>query len=240
MSTDAVFFARPEGAGSPLGLAPRLAGWMATGHPDQAHVRAFLVHAEQLLGPPTGAAGPLALRLDVGLPGDVRLLDQYALGRYVAPLAEWLEPHGGWEFVSVWATKGVADDTLLRTGPAEPVPEPAGDHRFTVRTATAVGSPEFTEQVRAGLDEQPPMPGRALSLQLSFSVPRGCNWAGLWQPTLDGLAALLGAAADDRPDDAVDGRVVELGLHRHERPSAGAEVTVTGVARRLPAPSTAS
>ncbi|NEK58755.1 hypothetical protein GCU56_12840 [Geodermatophilus sabuli] len=235
MGTDAVFFARPEGPASPLGLAPRLAGWMATGHPDQTHVRAFLVHAGQLLGRrPPDAAGPLALRLDVGLPDDVRLLDQYALGRYLGPLVEWLGANGGWDFASAWATKGVADDTILRIGATEPDAEPAGDRRFTVRTTTAAGSPEFTEQVRAGLDGEPPLPGGAVSLQLSFAVPRGCHWAGLWQPTLDGLVPLLGAAADDRPEDAVDGRVVELGLHRQERDSPGAEVTVTGVARRLP------
>ncbi|MGY1637496.1 hypothetical protein ACI78V_12675 [Geodermatophilus sp. SYSU D00742] len=233
MGADAVFFARPEGEASPLGIAPRMAGWMATGHPDQVHVRAFVTHAQQVLGPAPDDAGPRALRLDVGLADDVRLLDQYTLSHYLVPLVEWLGANGGWEFASVWGTKAVGRDTLLRCAAAEPVELPAGGRTFVVRTRTAVGSPEYTTQVRDQLQGQAPLPEGPVGLQLSFTVPPGCNWASLWQPTVDGLAAVLGAAGDDRPDDPRDGRVVELGLHRREDPALEHEVVVTGVCRHL-------
>jgi hypothetical protein len=233
MGADAVFFARPEGEASPLGIAPRMAGWMATGHPDQVHVRAFITHAQLVLGPAPDGGGPTALRLDVGLADDVRLLDQYALSHYLVPLVEWLGHNGGWEFASVWATKAPGQDTLLRCTAAEPSEPPAGGRTFVVRTGTAVGSPEYTAQVRAQLQEQEPVPEGPFRLQLSFSVPPGCNWAGLWQPTVDGLVPVLGAAGDDRPDDPRDGRVVELGLHRREDPALAHEVVVTGLCRRL-------
>ncbi|MGK5113813.1 MULTISPECIES: hypothetical protein [unclassified Geodermatophilus] len=234
MGSDAVFFARPEGAGSPLGIAPRLAGWMSTGHPDQVHARAFLTHAERVLGPAPGGPGPLALRLDVGLPDDVRLLDQYALCRYVTPLVEWLGSHAGWDVASVWATKAPGEDSSLRAAAAEPVPPPSGDRTFVARATTSVGSAEFTAQVREQLAGQAPLAAGPVSLQLSYAVPPGCNWPGLWQPTVDALARLLGAAGDDRPEDPSDGRIVELGLHRREDGALGHGVAVTGVLRRVP------
>ncbi|MGY1821671.1 hypothetical protein [Geodermatophilus sp. SYSU D00079] len=234
MGADAVFFARPEAEGTPLGIAPRLAGWMATGHPDQVHVRALVTHAQQVLGPAPEGCGPTALRLDVGLADDVRMLDQYALAHYLVPLVEWLGPHGGWEFASVWATKAPGTDTVLRCAAAEPVAQPGGDRTFAVRTDTSVGSPEFTAQVRAQLAGQEPVPDGPVALELSFAVPPGSHWAGLWQPTVDGLVTVLGTAGDDRPDDPRDGRVVELGLHRREDPALEHDVVVTGVLRVLP------
>jgi hypothetical protein len=230
MVSDAAFFARPEDDPRPLGIPPRLAGWMATGHPDQVHVRAFVTHAQEVLGPPSG--GPAALRLDVGLPADVRLLDQYALCRYVSPLVEWLSSSGGWEFASVWATKAAGEDTTVRAGAARPVEPPAADRRFVVRTDTSVGSPEYTGEVLGQLADAEPLPSGPLALELSFAVPPGCNWAGLWQPTIDGLARLLGPAADDRAEDPCDGRIVELALHRREDAALGHSVEVTGIVRR--------
>jgi hypothetical protein len=229
MGPDVVFYAPPEGEPRRLGIDPRLAGWMATGHPDQVHVRAFVTHARSLLGRPP--SGPAAVRLDVGLPDDVRLLDQYGLARYVAPLAEWLASHGEWDLVSVWAAKAPGEDTVLRAAGARPVAEPGGDRRFTVRTSTSVGSPEYTEQVREQLAGEQPLPAGPIGLQLAFTVPPGCNWPGLWQPTLDGLARLLGAAGDDTPEQPCDGRVVELGLHRREDAALDHDVVVTGIAR---------
>jgi hypothetical protein len=231
MGTDVVFYAQPEGEPRRLGLDPRLAGWMATGHPDQVHVRAFVTHSRFVLGAPL--PGPAALRLDVGLPDDVRLLDQYGLARYVCPLAEWLESHGGWELASVWAAKAPGADTVLRVAGARPVPDPEGDRRFTARTGTSVGSPEYTEQVREQIAGEPPLPAGPITLHLAYAVPPGCNWPGLWQPTLDALAGLLGAAGDDSPEEPCDGRVVELGLHRREDAALAHDVVVTGIARAL-------
>ena len=240
MGSDAIFFARPDGPASPLGIAPRLAGWLATGHPDQVHVRAFVTHAQQVLGPAPDGGEPGALRLDVGLPDDVRLLDQYALCHYVGPLVEWLESHDRWRFASVWATKAEREDSALRAAPAQRVDRPAGDREFTVATTTAVGSPEYTAQLREQLAGAQPLPGGPVSLQLSFAVPPGSNWPGLWQPTVDALAPLLGAAGDDAPEVPFDGRIVELGLHRREDPSLGHRVEVTGVVTSLMGDGTAT
>ncbi|MGY1707569.1 hypothetical protein ACI79C_23645 [Geodermatophilus sp. SYSU D00697] len=231
MDAGVAFYARPESEPHRLGIDPRLAGWMATGHPDQVHVRAFVTHARSVLGTPP--PGPAALRLDVGLPDDVRLLDQYRLVQYLAPLAEWLASHGAERLASVWATKGRGADSLLRVDDTRPVPAPEGDRRFTVRTTTSAGSPQYTGQVREQLGGEPPLLPGPVTLQLAFAVPPGSNWPGLWQPTLDGLAPLLGAAGDDRPDDPDDGRVVELGLHRREDAALDHEVVVTGIARAL-------
>jgi len=232
MATAPAFYARREDAARPLGIPPRLAGWLGTGHPDPVHVREFVTSAQEVLGAPSEADGPVALRLDVGLPDDVRLLDQYGLCRYLTPLVEWLVGHG-WDPVSVWATKARGTDCVLRSGAAQPTAPPDGDRRFVVRTATAVGSPEFVAQVRAQLAAEEPLPAGPLELQLSYTVPPGDNWASLWQPTVDGLTALLGATADDRPEEPSDGRVVELGLHRREDPAVEHEVEVTGVLRCL-------
>jgi hypothetical protein len=155
------------------------------------------------------------------------------LAHYVCPLAEWLESHGEWELAAVWAAKEVDEDTLLRVDEARPVAAPDGDRRFTVRISTSVGSPEYTAQVREQLAGEPPLTAGPVALQLAYAVPPGSNWAGLWQPTLDGLASLLGGTGDDRPDDPDDGRVVELGLHRREDAALDHDVVVTGIARAL-------
>jgi hypothetical protein len=230
MGTDAAFFARPESDAHPLGIPPRLAAWMATGHPDQVHVRAFVTHAARVLGAPRG--GPAALRLDVGLPGDVRLLDHYALSHYVCRLVEWLGSAAGWDFASVWATKAPGPDTTVRADAPRPVDPPAGDRWFVVRTDTSAGSPAFTDQVLGQLAGEEPVRTGPLAVELSFAVPTGCNWAGLWQPTIDGLAPVLGSAADDRAEDPCDGRIVELALHRREDAALTHGVEVTGVVRR--------
>ncbi|RBY82989.1 hypothetical protein DQ238_03070 [Geodermatophilus sp. TF02-6] len=229
---DPKFYARPEGDPRPLEMPPRLVGWLVTGNPDPVHVREFVTSAEQALGPPPMVGGPLALRLDVGLPGDARLLDQYGLARYLGPLVEWLGAHGR-DFTSVWATKAAAADSVLRVGPARPVPLPAGERRFAVRTDTSAGSPAFTAQVGEQLAGAQALPAGPVQLQLSYTVPPGSNWAALWQPTVAGLTSLLGATADDRPDEPADGRVVELALHRREDPFVGHATEVTGVVRRL-------
>ena len=63
---------------------PRLASWDARDHPDQRRLASALADATSVLGPSLAtASGPLALRLDVGLPSTVPLLDAHDLDNYL-------------------------------------------------------------------------------------------------------------------------------------------------------------
>jgi hypothetical protein len=85
-------------AGTPLRLPvpPRLASWNRAGDPDQIRLAGYLDAAEALLRPRLEQlSGPLALRLDVGLPGSAALLSQRDLDNYLLPLAARLSRAGG-------------------------------------------------------------------------------------------------------------------------------------------------
>jgi hypothetical protein len=70
-------FARPGSRPLRLPGPPRLASWEKAGHPDQVLLDEYLDETDELLRPHYGMlSGPLALRLDVGLPAGVGLLDQ--------------------------------------------------------------------------------------------------------------------------------------------------------------------
>lgn len=90
-----VAFAMPSNRPLRLPLAPRLASWNRTGDPDQVRLAEYLAVAAALLRPQHGRlSGPLALRLDVGLPRDVVLLEQRDLDNYLIPLATHLTRTG--------------------------------------------------------------------------------------------------------------------------------------------------
>jgi hypothetical protein len=66
-------FAMPASPPLQLPVPPRLASWNRAGDPDQVWVAGYLDAAEALLRPRLDQlSGPLALRLDVGLPGSAR------------------------------------------------------------------------------------------------------------------------------------------------------------------------
>lgn len=63
----------PERSDAP-GTEPRLASWMAAGHPDQLRLDEFLTHAYELVkGQLERAPEPLVLGLDVGLHESISL-----------------------------------------------------------------------------------------------------------------------------------------------------------------------
>ena len=67
--TEPAMFAIPAGPAVQLDVEPRLASWNRAGDPDQMKLEAFLAATEQLLRPRyEQLTGPLALRLDIGLP----------------------------------------------------------------------------------------------------------------------------------------------------------------------------
>lgn len=157
---------------------------------------------------------PLALRLDVGLPEAVNLLDAHDLDNYVYPLAAKLAPFRDPRFVSFWATKQHAAESFVRVQAAglSDAVEPA-DVTATVETTAAADTPAYKLQVRdqlpsSGLPEDCPV-----RLELSFVVGPSRNWINLWKPTIDALDPILGRTRAEREWHPKDGRIVELGLH---------------------------
>jgi hypothetical protein len=116
----------PEGRGwrwctrcQPLQLPvpSRLASWNRAGDPDQVRLAAHLDAVEALLRPRLEQlSGPLALRLDVGLPGAAALLDQRDLDNYLLPLAARLSRVGTGALAGVCGTKHHAGGNSVVSG----------------------------------------------------------------------------------------------------------------------------
>ena len=120
MNVPAVF-AMPEGRRIRLELPPRLESWERSDHPDQVRLRAFVAHVRELIDPiAKNSESPLALRLDVGLDESSDPLWERDLDNYLFPIARELPP----EYVSIWATKGRAQDSFVTVGPARSVTPP--------------------------------------------------------------------------------------------------------------------
>jgi hypothetical protein len=95
-----------------LPVPSRLASWNRAGDPDQVRLAAYLDAVEAVLLPRLEQlSGPLALRLDVGLPGAAALLDQRDLDIYLLPLAAGLSRVGTAALAGVCGTKHHADGT---------------------------------------------------------------------------------------------------------------------------------
>ena len=104
-----------------LPVAPRLASWNKTGDPDQLQLARYLDEADALLQPHyEQLSGPLALRLDVGLPQNINLLDQRDLDNYLLPQATRLSQHTHAALACVWGTKQHADSSFARIEQANP------------------------------------------------------------------------------------------------------------------------
>lgn len=170
---------------------------------------------------------PLALLLDVGLPRDVALLDQHDLDNYVLPLAVRLSKTSGRQFASVWAFKSHSQSSAVGVQQAAMRGSPAGGRPWReVRTSASSSSTAYKEQIDAQLAGVDPLPEGPVLLELAFTVGPGRSWANLWKPTIDALGALLGRTAPDRRWHPRDGRVVELGLHRHVDAALGHDVLI--------------
>lgn len=161
-----------------LPVAPRLASWNKTGDPDQLQLARYLDEADALLHPHyEQLSGPLALRLDVGLPQNINLLDQRDLDNYLLPLATRLSQHTHAALACVWGTKQHADSSFARIEQANPAPTaPAFDCCYTVRTTASSQSAIFKEQIRDQLAEATPLPPGPVRIQISFTVGPRRNW----------------------------------------------------------------
>jgi hypothetical protein len=203
--------------------------------PDQVRLSEYLAAADEVLRPQHGRlSGPLAVRLDVGLPAGALLLEQRDLDNYLFPLATRLRRSTTSELVSVWGTKQYSPRSYIRVERAIPVPITGPfDCWCSVRTDTSSQTEAFKEQIRGQLAGTEPLPAGPLHMQLSFTVGPGRNWLNLWKPTIDALGQILGHASSGAPWDPLDGRIVELGLHNRVDPAIGNHVFITIAAEHL-------
>jgi hypothetical protein len=92
MSTRAIFYGAPAAKRLLLPKRPQLASWDKAGTPSQQRLAAYLKATQQVVDPVVRQLrGPLALRLDVGLPRSVDLLAEHDLDNYLSPLMKALD-----------------------------------------------------------------------------------------------------------------------------------------------------
>jgi hypothetical protein len=210
-----------------LPVPPRLASWNRAGEADQVRLAGYLDGAEALLRPRLEQlSGPLALRLDVVLPGSAALLDQRDLDNYLLPLAARLRQVGTGTVACVWGTKQHAGNSLVRIERAVPAAAPPPGHQYIIRTSASSQSTAFKDQIRAQLSGASPIPPGPVRMQLGFTVGTTRNWLNLWKPTIDALGQILGRAPAAGPWSPLDGRIVDLGLHCRVNLSMGNDVLI--------------
>jgi hypothetical protein len=215
------WYARPENQALQLRLAPRLASWNKAGHPDQVRLRDYLDDTEALVAS-SRVKGPLALRLDVGLPPERDLLNMADLDNYAYPLAHRLRDSA---LVSVWCTKRHSEQSFVRIAPAREVFPPSAGWLVATTTASA-SAVAYKEQIHAAVAGAAELPAGPVRLELSFVVGLRRNWLNLWKQTIDSLDPILGRTYPNRDWNPLDGRITELGLHLTVDPSAGNTIEV--------------
>jgi hypothetical protein len=230
-------FAMPSSQPLRLPVRPRLASWNKASDPDQVRLGEYLVAADELLLPRyEQLSGPLALRLDVGLPESVDLLDRRDLDNYLLPLATRLSQGSTSLLACVWGTKQHAASSFVRIEQAAPAPATQPfDCCYTIRTDTPSQSEAFKEQIRDQLGTATPVPPGPVRLQLSFTVGPSRNWLNLWKPTIDALGKILGHSTVTAPWAPLDGRIVDLGLHCNVDPTIGNDILIAIAAKHIAA-----
>lgn len=206
---------------------------MAVEHADQTRLAEFLAHAEGLLEPMLRhLPAPLALRLDVGLPTEVPLLDHRDLDNYTCPLAKRLSQTSERALDSAWATKKHSD--MSSAGLQQAVHRPArdtGKYSRVICTTASTDTPKYKEQIATQMEGIDPLPEGPVELELAFVVGPSRNWLNLWKPTIDALGGLLGRTSPSERWHPRDGRVVELGLHRQVNETIGNDIVIAVEAR---------
>jgi hypothetical protein len=226
-------FAMPAGQPIRLPVPPRLASWNKASDPDQTRLAEYLDLSEALLQPRLAQlSGPLALRLDVGLPSTAALLDERDLDDYLFPLATRLGRSGA-DLACVWGTKQHSGTSLIRIERAVRTGPSSFEYCRAVHTTASAESSAFKEQIREKLGPVSPIPLGPLRMHLCFTVGPRRNWLNLWKPTIDALGPILGQASPARPWSPLDGRIVDLGLHRRVDAALGHDVIIVVAASRV-------
>lgn len=228
IETAPVFYERPAGDGPKLEVEPALASWDKAGSPGQSRSAAFIDRvfecaADQIARTPD----PLALRLDIGLPGRVTLLAFHDLDNYLFPLVPRLAERTGRQFASVWATKRHAADSFVSVSRAVAADDHSATYRFEVTTSASASTTAYKEQIRDQIAVARPLPGGAVALQLAFAAGPSRAWANLWKATIDSLGSIVGHDKGAREWHPQDGRITDLGLHCVVEPAAGNDVTIS-------------
>ena len=221
-------YRRPAGNPVELPMTPRLESWNKAGDPDQIRLGQYLDAVEELVRPSIAALpDPLALRLDVGLPDHVDVLDARDLDNYLYPLTSRLTARTGRRFVTVWGTKQHGTQSWVRVEHAQFEPDIGTIDTSAVVIATASPQTEtYKRQVRDQLAHLTRIRSGPVRVEIAFVVSARRNWMSLWKPTIDALMPILGPTRPDREWHPLDGRIVELGLHLHTRTHGGNEITV--------------
>lgn len=219
------FYRRVE-ASRLLAQAPVLASWDAAGHPAQQRLADYLADATgELASAASTSSGPVALRLEVGLPDEADLLHERDLDNYLFPLAHHLTRHGGvHDLVSATAVKRHAKQSFIGLGRAVPVTPPLRTV-VAIRTTASAESAAYKEQVRSQVDHLAELPPGPVQLDIGFVVGPTRSWLNLWKPTIDALDPLLGPTTA-RAWNPQDGRITELGLHCRVDPRIGHDVAI--------------
>lgn len=165
------------------------------------------------------------------MPESVDLTSQHDLDNYAYPLASRLAKVSGRTFTSVWCSKQHGRTSRLGIATAIQVPERelAQQRWMTVHTSAAAATgTTFKEQVSEQIELQAELlRGEGpVALQLSFTVGTRRNWQNLWKATIDSLDCVLGRTDPNRTWHPKDGRITELGLHRHVDASLGNDVLI--------------
>jgi hypothetical protein len=223
-----VFYRVPPPRQLRLPVRPQLASWDRARAPSQQRLAGYLEQTQQAVAPAIeGSSGPVALRLDVGLPTSVSLLDEHDLDNYLFPLTTALDRRER-RIVSVWGHKFHGDDSHISIQPAQ-VATGAQDWAIVQEVVTTASSQTraFKEQINqqlTGLDE---LPDGGITLEISYVVGPGRYWPNLWKATIDALDTVLGRTHPDRNWHPRDGRIDTLGLHCTVDPGIGNVVRIT-------------
>lgn len=227
MSVHTSWYARPETLRHALHIPPQVASWDRAGSTGQLKLEAALTDAQRLLAQDIRqSAGPIALRLDVGLSQTVGLTVDRDLDNYLFPLAVHLGRKFDVAFTSVWATKQPVEESFVRVSTAVPTRPPDHSFRRAILTRGSTAGYDFKQQIADQIADANPIPAGPVFLELTFAVGPSRNWVNMWKPTIDSLGALLGLRRPDRPWDPDDGRIVELGMHNNVEPSLGYETVI--------------
>lgn len=227
IGTGAAWYARPAGAGVRLVQPLQLASWDREDAPAQQRLRASRTELIAVGAPMLARfSGPIALRLDVGLPPESNLLTARDLDNYLLPVSSAILTATGRPLASAWATKRHAERSEMCIEPPVAADEPRWPVRAGVTVRVSAESVAYKETIEAAVADLHVLPPGPVSLQVSFTVGPGRNWLNLWKPTIDALDPLLGREIPDRRWRPADGRISELGLHCQLNPAAGWEVTI--------------
>lgn len=140
------FFAAPTNSPRELHIRPRLASWDAGTAPSQIALTAALDHAVEILQADSREpAGPVAVRLDVGLPEGTNPLGVYDLDNYLFPIVTRLGKLGV-PVVSAWGTKSIGATSTIRACTAVAVELPPGAIQ-KIRTDTSSETAAFKLQI---------------------------------------------------------------------------------------------